>query len=123
MTTCIVPLFGGKVCGAAVHRAARTPRDWGWADESGSFFGPRFPSDPYEALAGMAQDMRRYGAAYSRLKANLDLCGPNIHQHRATSVAAPRNDQPECCGWPGYLSPSGWECRGCRAALQPKPVE
>lgn len=118
MPECVVPVHGGT-CGVEVHRVPAGDLDWAWADDTGSTFGPRYPFDPYAALERFRQDMPRYGHLYSRLKAELDLGGVNLHQHRAAPHPEPRPDMPaDHCGWPPHLAPIGWRCRVCGQLLE-----
>jgi hypothetical protein len=56
-------------------------------------------------------------AECSALKVRLDF-GGTFHQHYPASLPSPyEGTVPHCCGWPGWLRPSGWQCRRCGAVL------
>lgn len=113
--TCQRQVHGGT-CGAPLHRVALNSREWGWADETGSMFGDRFPFNAYEELNRLAKIPER-AADYALLKVLVDL-GGTFHQHDPGSTRpAHVGPVPEHCDYPAYLSPSGWECRRCLAPL------
>jgi len=59
----------------------------------------------------------RVAGEYSMLKVRLETSA-TFHQHQASSGPWPASQPvPEPCGWPGWLRPSGWQCRQCGAAL------
>jgi len=55
---------------------------------------------------------------YSMLKVRLEM-GMTFHIHQVRSDDTPRYQGPDvrCCGWPGWLRPSGWWCRKCGRRL------
>lgn len=60
------------------------------------------------------------GREYSALKVRLEFGGTfHIHQARASGTPDYQGTVPECCGWPAWLRPSGWQCRQCRQAVSP----
>lgn len=84
--------------------------------------------DPYAYLAALGERcvtgkgrQKRLDLAaareYSALKVRLET-GGTFHVHQPDGPG-PVHDGPvpEHCGWPGWLHPSGWQCRQCGAAL------
>jgi hypothetical protein len=129
-------------CPAVLHRVVIAELDeWGWADENGHRFGDdpdlaHCLPDPYAYLAALgersvttvkagrkrvpAPGSHAAGLEYSALKVRLDF-GGTFHQHCPREWPAYGGPPaPVCCGWPGWLRPSGWECRQCGAAMAVK---
>lgn len=128
-----------RLCGDLLHRVADTSADvWAWADEDGSQSGldadlRRLPGgDPYTRLSVLASAMDAamkaaggprgrkasltslYWATareYSALKVRADSGTHHVHQVCASDLAPYAGEVPRCCGWPGWLRPSGWQCR------------
>lgn len=125
-----------RFCPAVLHRVAIPELDeWGWADEQGQRFGDdpdlaHCGPDPWAYLNELGERCIRgkgkkavldLAAAreYSMLKVRLET-GGTFHEHYPKPGAEPAWDGPpvpEHCGWPGWLRPSGWQCRQCGAAL------
>jgi hypothetical protein len=59
---------------------------------------------------------------YSALKARMDFGGMH-HVHQPASPG-PVHDGPvpRCCGSPGWLRPSGWQCSRCGISLDEREV-
>jgi hypothetical protein len=128
--------MAGVTCPAVLHRVAIPELDeWGCADDAGSRFGDdpdlaHCGPDPWAYLNELGERCIRgegkkavldLAAAreYSALKVRLET-GGTFHQHYPKPGAEPAWDGPpvpEHCGWPGWLRPSGWQCRQCGAAL------
>ena len=123
-----------RFCKAPLHRAADLVTDeFVWVDEHGHQTGDDpdvadLKPDPYACLAALGErcvtgkDRKTaldLAAAreYSALKVRLET-GGSFHVHQPDSPG-PVHDGPvpEHCGWPGWLRPSGWQCRQCGASL------
>lgn len=106
-----------RVCGVDLHRIAVNDDEWGWADPSGSTFGDNFPSDPYAEMDRLiaAGNIGRYHLLKVRVET-----GGAFHQHHGLAGPHSRSDQPDHCGQPAYLAPTGWRCRAtdCKAPLE-----
>jgi hypothetical protein len=121
-------------CLAVLHRVAIPELDeWGWAGEDGQRSGTdpdvaHLQPDPHaylaalggRCIAGKGKDRRtdlRAAGEYSMLKVRLEM-GGTFHEHYPREqLAYDGPPAPEHCGWPGWLRPSGWQCRQCGAAL------
>ncbi|HUY51697.1 MAG TPA: hypothetical protein VMV92_39350 [Streptosporangiaceae bacterium] len=121
-----------RLCGVALHRAADPVTDtYVWADADGHQTGAdpdvaHLRPDPSAYLAALGERIRSApkgspdwaaGREYSALKVRLDV-GGTCHVHWPDGNGPPHaGPLPWCCGWPGWLRPSGWQCRRCGAAL------
>jgi hypothetical protein len=104
-----------------------------WVDAAGGQYGQDadLPAHPYDHLEELGARMQasKYSdlaaaRAYSSLKVRLTY--GIFHTHHPAEAATPDWD---ClgvtlpavpvthCGWPGWLRPSGWYCRRCKARL------
>ena len=61
------------------------------------------------------------GQEYTMLKVRLDLGNTTFHVHQARDDTpdGPGWPLPWHCDWPGWLRPSGWQCRQCGRRLLP----
>lgn len=122
-----------RLCEAVLVRAADTRTDeYIWVDLAGRTYGrdadlAHIPG-PYGHLADLAERAVRgdWAAAreYGALKVRLDAgCGYE-HAHWTDGAGEPHlhpGPVPECCDYPAWLRPSGWQCRRCKRRL-PVPV-
>lgn len=129
MTTC-------WLCGDALRRVARVDTDeFVWVDPDGKQTGTdsdlRHWDNPYAHLAWLGDELERavrqrgkkseptwlywrHATEYGALKVRLEI-GGTFHVHQAGESEPFAGDVPECCGWPMWLRPSGWQCRQCKA--------
>jgi hypothetical protein len=131
-----------QLCGDPLHPVANERTDtFIWVDASGSQTGVdadlrQLPGgDPFARLDVLTDRLKasRYrdsaaAAEYSALTIRLGGTGgaaARTHHEHWAPVSEPMYTGlvPECCGWPAWLRPSGWQCRRCRRRLGPPPPD
>jgi hypothetical protein len=124
-------------CGDALRLLADVMADeYVWIDESGANYALDYDlrhicgGNPYMRLKQLAdrlaacrgsitpesdRDIEEYAALSVR------IAGGTFHRH--TPVSAPVYDGPRFshCDYPGWLRPSGWQCRVCHARMSEEP--
>lgn len=127
-----------RLCGDTLHPVANGRLDeWSWADQSGSAVGldadlRQLPGgDPFARLDELTARMkasryRDHAAALEYSALTIRLGGVGGGDARMHHVHWPEAHDPiysgpvpECCSWPGWLRPSGWQCRQCGRRLGP----
>jgi hypothetical protein len=131
-----------RLCAVPLVRVADlTADEYAWANAGGHQTGTdpdvaHLLPDPYGRLAILASELGRAQAVrtkrasrtwlywarareYGALKVRLEM-GGTFHVHQPDGPGPVHEGPvPEHCNWPGWLRPSGWQCRRCGAALVP----